>query len=87
MKVSNLSLFSIAVASIVTSSAAFAAMDMDSRVTQLESQMSQVRTETAMGTYGANTASARAEVDGRGWFITADVLYWHAKVGGTEYAC
>lgn len=86
MKVSNLRLLSIAIASLVTSSAAFAAIDMDSRVTQLENQMSQVRTETAMGTYGANTATARAEVDGYGWFFTADVLYWHAKVGGTEYA-
>ena len=61
-------------------------MDMDSRVTQLENQMQQVRTETAMGTYGAQTASARAEVDGYGWFFNFDVLYWHAKVGGTEFA-
>lgn len=86
MKVSKLRPFSIAIASLATSSAAFAAMDMDSRVTQLETQMQQVRTETAMGTYGANTASARAEVDGQGWCFNADVLYWHAKVGGTEYA-
>ena len=86
MKVSKLRAFSIAIASLMTSSAVFAAMDMDSRVSQLENQMSQVRTETAMGTYGANTATARAEVDGQGWFFTADVLYWHAKVGGTEYA-
>lgn len=78
---------SIAIASLVASStAAFAAMDMDSRVTQLENQMQQVRTETAMGTYGAQTASARAEVDGYGWFFTFDVLYWHAKAGGTEFA-
>lgn len=77
---------SIASAPLVASSYAFAAMDMDSRVTQLENQMQQVRTETAMGTYGAQTASARAEVDGYGWFINFDVLYWHAKVGGTEFA-
>lgn len=86
MKVSLLRGISIAIASLMTSSVAFAAMDMDSRVTQLENQMQQVRTETAMGTYGAQTATARAEVDGYGWFITADLLYWHAKVGGTEYA-
>jgi len=77
---------SIAIASLVASSTVFAAMDMDSRVTQLENQMQQVRTETAMGTYGAQTASARAEVDGYGWFFNFDVLYWHAKVGGTEFA-
>ncbi len=86
MKVSSLRNFSVAVASLVSSSVAFTAMDMDARVSQLENQMKQVRTETAMGTYGAQTATARAEVDGFGWFITADVLYWHAKVGGTEFA-
>lgn len=86
MKVSILRKFSIVVASLVASSTAFAAMDMDSRVTQLENQMQQVRTETAMGTYGAQTASARPEVGGCGWFFTFDVLYWHAKAGGTEFA-
>lgn len=86
MKVSMLRKISIAIASLVASSTAFAAMDMDSRVTQLENQMQQVRTETAMGTYGAQTATARAEVDGYGWFFTFDVLYWHAKAGGTEFA-
>jgi len=86
MKVSLLRKFSIALVTLMASSTAFAGMDMDSRVTQLENQMQQVRTETAMGTYGAQTATARAEVDGYGWFFTADVLYWHAKVGGTEFA-
>ncbi|MBI3211910.1 MAG: MOMP family protein, partial [Simkania negevensis] len=75
----------IAIASLMATSVAFGAMDMDSRVTQLENQMKQVRTETAMGTAGALTALARPEVDGRGFFITADVLYWHAKIGGTEF--
>jgi hypothetical protein len=72
----------------MASSTLFGAMDMDSRVTQLENQMQQVRTETAMGTYGANTATASPQIEGDcyGWFFTADVLYWHAKVGGTEFA-
>lgn len=86
MKVGFLRKIPIAIASLLATSAAFAAMDMDSRVSQLESQMQQVRTETAMGTYGAQTATARPEVDGRGWFLTLDILYWHAKVGGTEFA-
>lgn len=77
---------SIAIVSLVISSTALGGMDMDSRVTQLENQMQQVRTETAMGTYGVKTATARAEVDGCGWFLTFDVLYWHAKVGGTKFA-
>lgn len=87
MKVSMLRKISIAIASLMAlSGTAFAAVDMDSRVTQLESQMQQVRIETAMGTYGAQTATARAEVDGYGWFFTFDVLNWHAKVGGTEFS-
>lgn len=75
----------IAISTLV-SSMGFAAEDIDSRVTELENQMQCVRTETSMGTYGARTATARPDVGGKGWFILADVLYWHAKVGGTEYA-
>ncbi len=71
---------------ILVGASAFAAMDTDSRITQLEQQMKQVRTENAMGTYGAKTASARPDVDGNGWFLTGDVFYWKAAVGGTEYA-
>ena len=47
---------SIAIASLVASSTAFAAMDMDSRVTQLENQMQQVRTQTAMSTAMAGSS-------------------------------
>lgn len=86
MKVGFFRKIPVAIASLVASSTAFAAMDMDSRVSQLEDQMQQVRTETAMGTYGAQTATARPDVDGRGWFLSFDILYWHAKVGGTEFA-
>lgn len=52
MKVGFFRKIPVAIASLVASSTAFAAMDMDSRVSQLEDQMQQVRTETAMGTYG-----------------------------------
>ncbi len=67
------------------SASVFAAPDMDSRVHLLEQQMKQVRTETAAGTYGAKTASARPEVDGSGFFVNVDLLYWKVKAGGTEY--
>ncbi len=86
MKVSILRKISSAIAILMASSTAFAGMDMDTRVTQLENQMQQVRTETAIGTYGAQTATARPEVDGYGWNFTVNALYWHAKVGGTEFA-
>ena len=87
MNVSFLNKIPFAIASLMASSAiAFGAMDMDSRVTHLEDQMRQVRTGTAMGTYGAQTAPAQPMVEGHGWFIVGDVLYWQAKVGGTSYA-
>ena len=86
MKVSLLRTFSIVITSLVASSTAFGAMDLDCRVTQLENQMQQVRTETAMGTYGPKTASARPEINGYGWLFAFDVLYWHPKVEGTEFA-
>ncbi len=89
MKLDFLRKIPIAIVSLLVSSTAFAAMDMDSRVTSLERQMPQVRTDTAMGNCGCTTAIARPEVRGCGchsWYLTLDLLYWHAKVGGTEYA-
>ena len=86
MKESILNKLSIAIATLMASSAAFASTDIDSRVTQLENQMQQVRTETAIGTYGAKTASARPDAQEQRFSITTDVLYWHAKVGGTDFA-
>lgn len=68
------------------SATAFAGPDLDTRVHDLEKQMKQVRTETASHTYGANTATARPDVHGYGWFLSFDVLYWQVKIGGTEYA-
>lgn len=71
---------------LITSSA-FAFVDTDARLDELEHKMSQVRAETAIeGRYGAETASARVEVDGEGWFIIGDILYWQTRVGGTEFA-
>ena len=86
MKFNSLRNLSITIFSLMASSIAFAAMDMDSRVAELENKMTQVRTETASGKYGAQTASARAEVDGEGLFITGDILHWQTRVGGTEFA-
>lgn len=85
MNTSLLRTFSIGIASLAISSAVFGATDMDSRVTQLENQMQQVRTKTPMGTYGAKTAIARADVDGYGWFISGDLIFWQPKLNGTDF--
>ncbi|MCB1106966.1 MAG: MOMP family protein [Chlamydiia bacterium] len=71
---------------LMISSLGYAAADREVRLNELEQQMRQVGTETPIGTYGANTATARPDVDGRGWFVTFDLLFWKARVGGTEYA-
>lgn len=76
----------VALAATALSASLFAGPDMETRLQYLEQQMKQVRTETATGTFGAKTASARPEVDGKGVFVSVDALLWHAKVGGTEYA-
>lgn len=63
-----------------------AASDMDTRVKQLEEQMSQVRTGNPMGTYGANNASANPQVHGTDFYIDLSVLYEQPRVAGSEYS-
>jgi hypothetical protein len=58
---------------------------MNKRIDRLETDMKKVRGETAYGTYGARVASANPQVDGYGFFGTADVLCWKLYEGGTDY--
>lgn len=61
------------------------AEQMEKRVGDLEHQMGEVGTRTPDGVYGAQLASDTFE---RGWVgleLFGGPLYWHAKVGGTEY--
>ncbi len=68
------------------------AEDIESRVSELEQQMEQVRVITPNGTCGANTALARPILDeecgccGSNFFVELSAIYWHPKVGGTEFA-
>ena len=59
--------------------------DMDTRVTQLEAQMRQVRTQTARQTYGASTASARPLEEAQGIRFNFDIFYAHARPNGVEF--
>lgn len=77
---------SFSVAALALAAVAFAGPDLDTRVQSLEKDMHCVKTTTASGTVGARTASARPEVDGTGFLVSFDVMYWHAKTSGTEYA-
>lgn len=76
---------SLSVAALSVAATVFAGSDMDSRVRELEKEMKEVRTGNPAKTFGANTAPARPEVQGTDFFVSFDVLYWQAKLGGTEY--
>jgi hypothetical protein len=55
------------------------------RVSQLEADMQQVGGKTAYKNFGAKTASANPQIDGYGFFATADFLFWKLYEGGTDY--
>ena len=62
--------------------------DIDDRLDDLEREMKQVSVYTPQDTIGSSFTSARPEVlvNGEKLYILFDILYWHAKVGETEYA-
>ncbi|MDJ0651867.1 MAG: Lpg1974 family pore-forming outer membrane protein [Simkaniaceae bacterium] len=66
---------------LLTSSTAFAAVDIDSRVTQLENQMERMRIKTLY-----DTQTAAAQVEGKGWSLSFDVFYWHTHISEIEFA-
>ncbi len=74
-------------AAVCLSSAAFAGMDIDTRVSQLEMQMKQVRTSTDSKRFGAKTAEAGPMiVDGYDVTIGLGAIYQSAALAGTDYA-
>jgi hypothetical protein len=76
----------LSLAALSVSAISFAATDMETRMRELEKEMKEVRTQTAAKTYGAYATSARPENDGKGFFVTFDVLYWQSLVEGTQFA-
>ena len=61
------------------------AHSMEDRITELEKEMQEVGVTNPQGTFGAGFTTAGTE-GANGWFIWVEPLYWHAKVGATEYA-
>ena len=59
---------------------------LQDRVATLENEMQSVYIDTANKTSGATFAAETPASTETSWFVTAEVLYWHAKAGGTEYA-
>lgn len=64
------------------------AADPQTRVTLLESQMAEASTRTIHDNFGGKTASAAPPLrtTSEGWFFNGEMLWWHADIGGTDYA-
>lgn len=77
---------SAALIAFAMSASAFAGSDLDTRVHELERKVDTMSVTTAAGTFGPKTALSRAEPNGKGWFLSLDVLYWQSKVEGAQYA-
>lgn len=86
MKINLFKNLPVAIACL-SSAAAFAGMDMDSRVSQLEAQMKQVRTPTENDSFGAKTASAMPILENPYDFtLGLGAIYQTAVLGNTEFA-
>jgi hypothetical protein len=77
--------FSLSIALLMTT---LSHAGIDDRIDDLEWEMKQVSVYTPQDTIGASFAKGQPDVlvQGEKLFLLFDVLYWHAKVGGTEYA-
>lgn len=59
--------------------------NLEERVSALEEEMGQVGTQTEGGNFGARFTTGEFEKGWVGFQFFGNALYWHAKVGGTEY--
>lgn len=76
----------LSAASMLLAGSAFSHPSIDDRLDALETEMKQVSARNPNDTCGAVFTTARPETKNTRWFIFADVIYWHPKMGGTEYA-
>lgn len=58
---------------------------LDERIDKLEKEMQDVHVTNVSGTSGAGFAKATDTKSAYRWFANFDVLYWRARVGGTEW--
>lgn len=67
--------------SLLSLAAAANAGETDNKVRKLQREMNQTRTETATGSAGARTASAKAPIENSyNVNVTFDVLYWNPEI-------
>lgn len=73
-------------ASMFLAGSAFSYQSLDDRIDALEKEMKEISAKNPEKSYGAAFTSARPENKNTRWFAFMDVIYWHPKMGGTEYA-
>ncbi|MEX0961253.1 MAG: Lpg1974 family pore-forming outer membrane protein [Simkaniaceae bacterium] len=60
---------------------------LEEKIENLENRLDGITSQNDQNDTNAITlTSARPEVEGKKWFATFDLLYWHPRVGGTTYA-
>lgn len=64
---------------------AFSYTSVEDRLETLEKEMQEISAVNPQQTRGAGFTTARPDTLGNNWFITFDVIYWHPKMGGTEW--
>lgn len=63
----------------------FAEVDNEMRTSKIESQMRDAATTNARGTYGAKLADASPNIDGYGFYITADAIVYQLLEDNNAY--
>lgn len=58
---------------------------LSERVEKLEQEMNEIGTQNTMGSFGLKMTTAQPQGEGINWYTTGELLYWDAKLGGTEY--
>ena len=70
--------------SMLALTSAFAGID--DRLDSLEKEMQEISARNPQDTLGAGFTTSRPDTVGNNWFVTLDLIYWHTKMGNTEYA-
>ncbi|MCP5504729.1 MAG: MOMP family protein [Chlamydiales bacterium] len=78
--------FILGIASSLFAATSFAYVDMDDRLDILEKDMQEISARNPQNSLGASFTTSRFNTVGNNWYTTLSLIYWHPKMGGTEYA-
>lgn len=71
---------------LACSGSLFAEVDNEMRTSKIESQLRDAATTNARGTYGAKLADASPNIDGYGFYVTADAIIYQLLEDNCSYA-